>query len=93
MAWMRSDAVIPGLVPAELVLARTEQVAVAVGGVRASPNGFEFTVHVRLRREDEPRPGGGGLFNRHGRVMQAANEGLQLGVMFADGRRAAAPGG
>jgi hypothetical protein len=91
--WMRPDAVIPGLVPAELVLVRTEQVAVTVGGVRAYPNGFEFTVHARLRRQDEPRPGRGGLFDRHGRGMQAASGGLRLGVMFADGRRAAAPGG
>jgi len=59
---MRSDAVIPGLVPAELVLVRTEQVAVAIGGVHACPNGFEFTVHARLRREDEPGPRVGGLF-------------------------------
>ena len=29
-AWMRSDAVIPGLVPAEMLLVRTEQVAVAI---------------------------------------------------------------
>ena len=91
--WMRSDAVIPGLVPAELMLVRTEQVAVAVGGVHAYPNGFEFTVHARLRREDEPGPRGGGLFNRHGRGMRAANDGLRLGVMYADGRRAAAPDG
>ena len=90
--WMRSDAVIPGLVPAELMLVRTEQVAVAIGGVHAYPNGFEFTVHARLRREDEPGPRGGGLFNRHGRGMRA-NEGLRLGVMYADGRRAAAPDG
>jgi hypothetical protein len=93
--WMRSDAVIPGLVPAELVLVRTGQVAVAIGGVRAYPNGFEFTVHARLRREDEPGPRVGSFFGRHGRGMRAANEGLRLGVMYADGRRAAAhtPGG
>jgi hypothetical protein len=90
--WMRSDAVIPGLVPAELVLVRTERVAVAIGGVHAYPNGFEFTVHARLRREKEHGPRVGGLFGRHGHGMPA-NEGLRLGVMFADGRRAAAPGG
>jgi hypothetical protein len=50
---MRSDAVIPASVPAEVVLIRTEQVAVAVGSVRAYPNGFEFTLHIRLRREAE----------------------------------------
>ena len=91
-AWMRSDAVIPGLVPWEAVLARTGQVAVAVGGLHAYPNGFEFTVHARLRQEDEPRPGGAGLFGRHG-WRREPNEGLRLGVMYADGRRAAAPGG
>jgi len=32
---------------------RTEQVAVAVGSVRAYPNGFGFTLHTRQRREDE----------------------------------------
>lgn len=89
---MRSDAVIPGLVPWEVMLVRTGQVAVAVGGVHAYPNGFEFTVHARLRREDEPRPGGAGLFEQHG-WRREPNEGLRLGVMYADGRRAAALGG
>jgi hypothetical protein len=92
-AWMRSDAVIPGLVPAEVVLVRTGQVAVAIGGVRAYPNGFEFTIHVRLRREDESGSARGGLFERPGRRMREPNEALRLGVMFADGRRAATPGG
>jgi len=27
--------------------------AISVGSVRAYPNGFEFTVHVRLRHADE----------------------------------------
>src|SRR5262249_60544890 len=45
--WMRSDVVIPGSVRAEVVLARTGQVAVAIGSVRAYPNGFEFTLHTR----------------------------------------------
>lgn len=92
-AWMRPDAVIPGLVPAELLLVRTGQVAVAVGGVHAYPNGFEFTVHARLRRANEPGPQVGGLFGRPGGAVREANAGLRLGVMFADGRRAAAPGG
>ena len=55
--WMRSDVVIPGSVPAEVVLAHTGQVAVAIGSVRAYPNGFEFTLHTRLRGEDESGPG------------------------------------
>jgi len=63
---MRSDAVIPGSVPAEVMLIRTGQVAVAVGSVGAYPNGFEFAVHVRLRREDETSwPGHSDPFERH----------------------------
>jgi hypothetical protein len=92
-AWARPDAVIPGAVPAELILARTEEAAIAVSSVRAYPNGFEFTAHVRLRREPEP----GGLFadpfelQRPGRNVPAAA--LRLGIMYADGRRAATTGG
>ena len=48
---MRQDAMIPGWSPAVLLLIRTDGVAVAVGGVRGYPNGFEFTVHVRLRQQ------------------------------------------
>jgi hypothetical protein len=87
-AWMRSDAVIPGSVAAEAVLVRTEQAAVAVGSVRAYPNGFEFTLHTRERREDETRwrvdP-----FDDHGpgSGQGVPGEGLRLGIMFADGRR------
>jgi hypothetical protein len=43
--------VIPGLPRAGLFLIRTDQVAVAVGDMRAYPNGFEVTIHVRLRQE------------------------------------------
>jgi hypothetical protein len=94
-AWMRSDAVIPGSVPAEVVLVRTGQVAVAVGSVRAYPNGFEFTLHTRLRREDEAGPIVGDPLERHGRWRggQAPGDVLRLGVMYADGRRAATTGG
>ena len=49
-AWLPQDGMIPGWSPAGLLLIRTDDVAVAVGGVRGYPNGFEFTVHVRLRQ-------------------------------------------
>lgn len=52
-ARMRPDTVIPGSVPAGLLLVRTDQVTVAAGSIRAYPNGFEFTVHTRLRRVDQ----------------------------------------
>ena len=93
--WMRSDAVIPGSVPAEIVLVRTEQVAVAVGSVRAYPNGFEFTLHTRQRREDETGWRAPDPFDDHGSGQGPGMPGdaLRLGVMFADGRRAATTGG
>ena len=86
---MQPDAVIPGSVPAEVLLIRTEQVAVAVGAVRAYPNGFEFTVRLRVRGEDETEPGWHDPFDRHRRETQVPGEVLRLGLMYADGRRAA----
>ena len=71
------------------MLIRTGQVAVGIGSVRAYPNGFEFTAHVRVRREDEDEPGWGDPFDRRGRRRQPADEVLRLGLMFGDGRRAA----
>jgi hypothetical protein len=49
-AWIEPPAdVVPGIVPVELILARTSQRAVGLTGVRAYPNGFGFTLHLRLR--------------------------------------------
>ena len=94
-AWARSDAVIPGSVPAEVMLIRTEQVAVAIGSVRAYPNGFEFTLQTRLRRLDESGPGAADPTQRHGRWrgVQAPDDVLRLGVLYADGRRTATTAG
>jgi hypothetical protein len=94
-AWMRSDAVIPASVPAAVVLIRTEQVAVAVGSVRAYPNGFEFTLHIRLRGEAESSwQGHSDPFERHRprRGAQWGDDQLRLGILYADGRRAATTG-
>jgi hypothetical protein len=92
-AWARPDAVIPGSVPAELILARTEEAAIAVGSIRAYPNGFEFTVHVRLRRGDETTALRADLFGWHRSGGMVPAGALRLGVMYADGRRAATTGG
>jgi hypothetical protein len=92
-AWTRPDAVIPGSVPAAVVLIRTDQVAVAAGSVRAYPNGFEFTLHRRLRREDETGLGGADPFEWHRRGALAPGDVLRLGVMYADGRRTATTAG
>jgi len=90
--WMQPETVIPGSVPAELLLVRAAAVAVAVGSVRAYPNGFEFTVHVRLRRGDEEYSHGmSDPFDWHasGSRGQARDRALRLGILYADGRRTA----
>jgi hypothetical protein len=78
----------PGLAPVGLLLARTDEMAVAVGNVLGYPNGFEFTVNARLRHEQfvwgksplhplaDPRTG------------QEPALALRLGVLYADGRGA-----
>jgi hypothetical protein len=89
-AWVQPDAVIPGSVAGELMLIRTGQVAVAIGSVRAYPNGFEFTAHVRVRGADEGEPVRRDLFDRYGRRgRQPSGDVLRLGLLYADGRRAA----
>ncbi len=89
-AWEQPDEVIPGSVPGELMLIRTAQVALAIGSVRAYPNGFKFTAHVRMRRVDEDEPPWYGPFGRHGRRgSRPAGDVLRLGLLYADGRRAA----
>jgi hypothetical protein len=88
--WMSSETVIPGSVAGELLLVRTEAVAVALGSLRAYPNGLKFVVHVRLRRDDQSSPYGlHDPFGEHdplGRGKQQ-DDLLRLGVLFADGRR------
>jgi len=94
LSWMRPEAVLPGSVAAEAVLCRTGQVAVAVGSVRAYPNGFEFTVHVRLRLATEASwPGHSDVFQRPRPGAGEDGSQLRLGVLYADGRRAATTGG
>jgi hypothetical protein len=93
-AWMQPDEVIPGSVPGELLLIRTQDVAVAIGGICAYPNGFEFTVHVRVRSSGDLT--GQGLmepFNLFGRRGAQSSDVLQLGLQYADGRCVATTGG
>ncbi|MGO9929253.1 MAG: hypothetical protein ACLPLP_24905 [Mycobacterium sp.] len=94
-AFMQPDAVIPGSVPGELLLIRTEEVAVAIGGICAYPNGFEFTAHVRMRGgRDVDVPGLNDPFDRFGwRGLRASGDVLRLGLLYADGRRGATTGG
>src|SRR5271165_3842817 len=84
-SYMQPDAVIPGSVPGELLLLRTEEAAVAIGGICAYPNGFEFTAHVR-RRGSVNASGFGDPFDRFGRRGQEqSGDVLRLGLLYADG--------
>jgi hypothetical protein len=87
--WLGPPAnVLPGLVPVELLVARTDEAAVAVSGIRAYPNGFGFLVSVRLRRaaagqELDPFPFDGPFDGD-----RLADTFLRFGVQFADGAKA-----
>ncbi|MFI6070741.1 hypothetical protein ACIA5C_04010 [Actinoplanes sp. NPDC051343] len=93
--WDRPEAAVGGVAPGEFLVARSDEAAVAVSGFRAFPNGFEMTLTVLLRRDDQWR---------HGRVFQQLHEGpepgaplpdefLRFGVLFADGTSATNLGG
>jgi hypothetical protein len=79
------ENVLPGSFQLELVLARTDHVAVYVHGGRAFPNGLEFTLGVRTR---EP------LDRRRNDPVMAWHEGsleddvIRFGIALADGRKA-----
>jgi hypothetical protein len=49
-AWIQPpEDVVPAVAPVERLLARTPQRAIGLTGIRAYPNGFGFTLHIRLR--------------------------------------------
>ena len=79
------ENVVGASVPFDLVLANTGDVAVAVGGMTAYPNGVTFTVRI-LRRE----PGTEDLFMR---LHHPGPGWLRLGVELADGSRVLAERG
>jgi hypothetical protein len=85
---LRPGGVIPGVTPAALSLIRTDKVAVAISGLRAYPNGFEFTVHARVRHEDLPWGVSPTDSTADPRTRQAPDKALRLGVLYADGHRA-----
>ena len=83
-AWLRPpEAMVPGIVPVELLLARTDTDAVLVTDLRAYPTGLEFILtarphpdQLRQRRHDPDRP--------HRFVYRD----LWLELRFADGQTA-----
>lgn len=87
-AWLPPDGVIPGTAATQLSLIATDEVAVAISGLRAYPNGFEFTIHALGRREDFPWGISPTDSIADPRTRQAPEKALRLGVLYADGRRA-----
>jgi hypothetical protein len=77
--------VLPGTFPLSLVLARTPDVALAVGNGAAFPNGFTFTLAVRLRQVDER---GHGPIHRWHMPGAIDDDVLRFGIRFPDGAKA-----
>lgn len=78
-AWARGpEGMVPGVVPAALLVARTDTHAVLVDNLLVYPTGFDFDLVVR-RRLGQPR--------QHHRDRFWEEE-LRLEVRFADGRTA-----
>ena len=92
-AWVEPPAdLVPGVVPVELILARTPQRAIGLTGIRAYPTGFVCTLHLRLREVIPGEQSNFGAFNMFGDSVDPAGEFadyyLRVGVGFADGRKA-----
>lgn len=85
------DDVLPGVVPVELVLGRSEQAVVMLSGMRAFPAGVAMTLLVRTRRRLRGLSLHEELFDgpyRHDQDDAWRRDRLRWGVEFADGRRA-----
>jgi hypothetical protein len=89
------DNVLGVSVPVEpLLLARTDAVAVSLGGFLAYPTGMEFTLAARRRLlEEEDDWFGQQLHLRHRRGREVPPAFLRFGVEFSDGRKATNVGG
>jgi hypothetical protein len=92
-AWVEPPAdMVPGVVPVELILARTRQRAIGLTGIRAYPVGFACTLHLRLRQviPGEQSFFGMGMFDmlELDPAGELADYYLRVGVGFADGRKA-----
>lgn len=90
--WLAAPSdILPGVVPLELVLARTPKVAVCVSRLGAYPSGFELdliTIAADDTDELDPLFFEGHRFRGGRRAGEIANEMLRFGVEFADGTKA-----
>ena len=91
---------LPGVVPLELVLARSEVAAVYVSRLSAYPTGVEFDLVTIAAPGEDDEAFDPMLFGphrhhmrRHAAGPEIPDEMLRFGVEFADGRRATNTGG
>lgn len=89
--WMGPpDDVLPGVVPVELVLGRSDSTVVGLIGMRAFPNGFQMTLAVRVRGRVGRRDLNAEVFDGpydHGMDAPWQAGRLKWGFELADGRR------
>lgn len=85
--WEQPDAVIPGVLPDVLMLAHTDDAAIAVTVLRAYPTGLAFTLSAVLRRRDRRhRMLGQGMIDPARLADEPLpDEFLRVGLQFSDG--------
>ena len=93
--WMKPVAALPAVMAENAVIVRDERLAISIGGLSAYPNGFELSIHIRVR-SDENLIDPFGHRRRRDYVRNSGSsqvydpeQNLRIGILFADGRRAA----
>jgi hypothetical protein len=85
--WIKPEAELPGVVPSMLMLARNDDIAVAVGELRAYRHGFEFTLTtvLRLMESHADNPWLLDWRNLPADVAEVPDEFFRVGLAYADG--------
>lgn len=83
--------VVPTVMPISAVLHRTPHAALVLGGVNVYPNGITFT--LTAVRHPEVEPGDGPMHGSLHGGSGGATEAARVGVLHADGTKAAYPTG
>jgi hypothetical protein len=86
-SWPRPDGQLPVPMATRLLLARTDQAAIAVVGLWAFTAGFEFQVSVQLRAAVPGTSAASFLSALDGEPLE--DEFLRLGIQFSTGEKAA----
>jgi hypothetical protein len=84
------DNVLPASFPLELLIVRTETVAIQVGTGRAYANGIEFTLTMRRRESGSVHGRDHPMMGWHQAIDsgEIPDEVLRFGIEFGDGRKA-----